>query len=405
MNTTAITAFVTGADHPTALGGARGVNAAGAEVIGFTARPEKRACLSRAWSEIRVLRSSDPSDRAMEVIRAASDSDGPIFLLPTEDDMVREFSRNREMLPDHVRLSLPSHECVELLLEKTRFAEWARHRDYPLPESEVVESRSQLDRVLGRFRFPAILKPLVRTPGWQEASPVNKAIRLTSATDLEKVTFDLFEVAPSYVLSEWIEGEDSDVYFCLVFLDDQSHVVASHTGRKLLQYPRLTGSTAICIDHPHPELEEMAAALFKDAGCKGLASLEVKRSSGDGRLLITEPTIGRPNLQSFSAVASGVNLYGIALRYVWNRDFSDLLSKRRRCVWVEEKGLFENVTSSRELPIPFGLIIREVLASRRLRWAYFRFRDLGPFLSLAWGWMTNAVRRLKTAGRRREIGG
>ena len=314
-----ITALVTGADHPTGLGAARALRAAGAEVVGFTRRPEGWACRSRAWREVISVPGENPLAMQKELIRVASAISGPVFLLPTQDRLVREISEERDRLPDNVRISLPAHQTVEMLLEKTRFLEWAQGRGYPLPRSVVVRSRSELHSYLNDFCFPAILKPLVRTSEWIRASPVEKGVRLEGPQDLAEVRFDLFEAAPSYVLSEWIDGDDSDVLFCLVFLDSDSKVVASYSGRKLLQYPRLTGSTAVCIDHPDPELEELTAALFREVGCQGLASLEVKRSAADGRYLITEPTVGRPNLQSFSAVAAGVNLIGIAMRHAWVR--------------------------------------------------------------------------------------
>jgi len=390
-----ITAFVTGADHPTALGAARAIRAAGHEVVGFTRHPKEWACRSRAWRDLRILRESGVEGVAEEVLVAGAAQGGPVFLLPTDDGLVAEFSRIRGQLPGNVRLVLPSHDAVEMLLEKTQFAEWAEREGFPIPRSGVADSLDELEGLLAGFRMPSILKPLVRTPEWQRASPVQKGFRLDSSKDLERIPFRLFDVAPAYVLSEWIQGDDSDVHFCLTYLDSRSEMIASFTGRKLLQYPRLTGSTAICVDHPNPALENLAADLFRRAGCKGLASLEVKRSAADGRLYITEPTVGRPNLQSYSAVAAGVNLHAIALRHAWGRDFTDLAGPRRRCMWVQEHGLFEVLTTRTGVPIPTRLIAVEALRARRTSGAYFRINDPAPFASMAWNWVRNGVRRLR----------
>jgi D-aspartate ligase len=216
-----------------------------------------------------------------------------------------------------------------------------------------------------------------------------------SAADLERVPFDPFAVAPAYVISEWIEGDDADVLFCLTYLDSDSEMLASFTGRKLLQYPRLTGSTAICTDRPDPALEELTASVLRKAGCQGLASLEVKRSATDGRYYITEPTVGRPNLQSHAAVKGGVNLHGIALRHAWGEDYSDLTGPRRRCVWFEERGLFEILTTRTGVPVPMRLIAGEALKARRPAAAHFSLTDPKPFASMSWSWVRNGVRRLK----------
>jgi predicted ATP-grasp superfamily ATP-dependent carboligase len=389
-----ITAFVTGADHPTALGAARALHAAGATVIGFTHRHEAWACRSRAWAEIRRLSGGAVDEAASEVLSAAEGSNCPIFLLPTEDDMVAEFSRTRDQFPELVRMCCPPDHVVRTLLEKTRFVDWAESRGYPVPRSKVAHSKEELTALLKSFSYPAILKPLVRTPEWQRSSPVEKAIRLEASGDIEGLPFDLFRVAPSYVVSEWIEGDDSDVYFCLAFLDSRSEIVASFSGRKLLQYPRLTGSTAICASNDLPELDVMTADLFRAVGCQGLASLEVKRSATDGKLLITEPTVGRPNLQSFAAVAAGVNLCGIAMRHVWGQDFSDLLGPRKQCVWIEESGLFEVLTTRTRVPVPVRMILREAVRARRISGAYLAISDPGPFVAMAGNWARNGFRRI-----------
>jgi len=391
---TQITAFVTGAEHPTGLGSARALKKAGARVVGFTGWPRNGCCRSRAWDEVRALTSSDPAKVAAEILAVASKVPGPVFLLPTQDELVQELSGLQPDFPENLRAALPSQETVQLLLEKTRFAGWAEEKGFALPRSVVVDSQEGLSREIGRCKFPAILKPLVRTIEWQRVSPVEKVLQLSGRQDLKRVPFDLFDVAPSYVLSEWIPGDDSDVLFCLCYLDSESEVVAAFTGRKLLQYPRLTGSTAICVDHDDPELRALAGELFRASRCTGLASLEVKRSRETGEYLITEPTVGRPNLQSPVAFHGGINLVGIAMLAAWGRDYSWLIRSPRRAFWVEERAVFEILTTRTGVPVQVGLIGKEFLRHRRPFGAYFRLSDPWPFLALMKGWGVNGMRRL-----------
>jgi predicted ATP-grasp superfamily ATP-dependent carboligase len=389
-----ITALVTNAHHPTGLGAAQALAASGADVMGFSHTPDAWCCRSRAWGRMVALEDPEPAT-VLEAVRVAAEQiDGPVFLLPTGDRIVQEVSRRRACLPDHVRMTLPEDAVVQLLMEKTRFARWAQERGYPVPRSVIATSREGLEAALDRLRFPLLLKPTVKTGPWQSASPVDKALRLEGPDDLAGVDFDLFAAAPAYLISEWIPGADHDVLFCLVYLDERSEVVASFTGRKLLQYPRLTGSTAICVDRPDAELEELTARLFKEAGCRGLASLEVKRSAHDGRYVITEPTVGRPNLQSGAAVLGGVNLHGIAMRHAWDRDWSDLVGRRRRCLWIEERALFSVMTGSNGISRHLGLVARKALAGRRIGGAYFRVGDASPFTSMTGDWLRRRTRKL-----------
>ncbi len=389
-----ITAIVTGADSPTGLGAARGLRSAGAKVIGFTHHPAAWPCRSGVWDQVEGFSDKSTDASVAQVLAFAAHITGPVFLLPCEDGLATEFSRYQGQFPDNVRFSRPSYNVVQLLLEKTQFALWANTHGFPVPKTVLVHSHDELSNHLEGFNYPAVLKPLVRTPGWQAASPVHKVIRIESPDDIDTITFDLFEAAPSYILSEWIEGADEDVYFCLVCLDSDSNIIASHTGRKLLQFPRLTGSTAICIDANLPQLEKLTADLFRSAGCQGLASLEVKQSATDGQLVITEPTVVRPNLQSYSAVAAGVNLYGIAMRYAWSRDYTDLIRPRKRCMWIQEQALFEVFTTHSKTPVPVKTILQEFIKVRRISAAYFSFTDLTPFFTMFASWIKNGLHRI-----------
>jgi predicted ATP-grasp superfamily ATP-dependent carboligase len=372
-----ITALVTGADHVTGLGAARALEVAGARVVGIAKRPWAPICRSRAWDSIHQSDEGSPEGYVERAIRIAGTIDGPIFLLPTADDHVAWFAQAREDMPENVRMAVPPLDTVTLLLEKSDFVEWAAKEGFPIPRSVVVNSPEELESALDGFPLPALLKPTVRTREWQMASPLQKNIRMEKRADLDAVPFDLFSTVPSYVLTEWIEGTDADVLFCLVYLDDQSNILASFTGRKLLQYPPLTGSTAVCTDTTDPALETLTAELLQAARCTGLASLEVKRSRSDGRYLITEPTVGRPNMQSAVATSAGVNLHGIAMRNTWGQDWSDLVSPRRRTLWVEESAFFDVVTTWKRPRLPYGLLFRELLSTRRVKGARFGFFDLG----------------------------
>jgi len=239
-------AIVTGANHPTGLGAGRALFRAGASVLGLTGLPMAPPVHSRVWRELHVVQGD--LDSWVERVRELGDRAGrPVFLLPTSDRLVEEFSRRRAALGDNIRLTLPPHATVELMLDKTRFYAWAKERSLPVPESVVIQSGERLRQVLSRIEYPVILKPLLRTAAWNRASPTHKAYKLLRASDLDRIPFALFEVAPAYLVSRWIEGPDSAVHYCLAHCARAGEIDVAATGRKLLQYPRQTGSTAICV--------------------------------------------------------------------------------------------------------------------------------------------------------------
>ena len=383
-------ALVTGADHPTGLGAARALRAAGAQVWGLAYRTDAWPCRSNVWSRLATVESADPTAYLDSMMAMARHLDAPAFLLPIQDDVVQAISTHREDLSVHYRFLLPDHTTVETFLDKTLFYDWALHRAFPHPKSYVAKSSDELSQILARIRFPAVIKPLYRTAGWQQSSPAQKAIRLHGPEDRDRIGFDLFKAAPAYLVSRWIAGADSDVHYCLTYFDADSNMVASYTGRKLLQYPRLTGSTAICVGTDNRYLRELTATVFREARFRGLGSLEVKRCATDGRYYITEPTVGRPNLQSYSAVPGGVNLAALAMYDALGHALPKP-TRVRNCLWLEENALLQVATEVSSEPIPWRLLLREALRARRMAGAYFSWCDTGPFRAMVRRYLRRVV--------------
>jgi D-aspartate ligase len=375
-----IITVVTGADHPTGLGSGRALTRAGARVIGVTRSPSAAPCRSRVWRPLHPL-----GEESVGWIEGLADLgatlEQPAFLLPTQDHVVADLSRQRAELTEFYRFVLPPDDVVQTFLDKTRFYEWARHFDLPLPASRIVHSEAELRAALHDMPLPVILKPLYRTPAWNRMSPVEKAMRFDAASELDRIRFDLFAAAPALIVSHWIEGPDSSVHYCLAYCERPGEIRASFTGRKLLQYPRQTGSTAICVGTENGEVREIAEETFRHSRFEGIGSVEVKYGA-DGRPYITEPTVGRPNLQSYSAVAAGCNLHALAMAHALGLEWHSPKRGRRNCWWIEEGAVLELVTSRSGQSVPWSLLGREALRARRIAGAYWVWWDPAPAASL-----------------------
>lgn len=322
--------------------------------------------------------------------------DRAAFLLPTQDEVVSAVSRHRVQLAPWYRFVLPDDEVVQTFLDKTKFYNWAVARGLPMPASRVVRSKAAVDAALDEMRFPLILKPLCRTAAWNRVSPVDKAFRLEKPADLGRIPFDPLSVTEALLISEWIDGPDDAVRFCLAYCDSPGRIAASFTGRKLLQYPRLTGSTAVCVAEDNEEVRGLTEEVFRQSGFLGLGSLEVKYNAA-GRPFIMEPTVGRPNLQSHSAVAAGCNLHALAMAHALGRELPLRRRSQRRCFWVEEAAVFELMTTSAKLPVPWRVLFRELVRARRLAGAYWSWWDPAPMMTYFRRKIGGGMRRLLRA--------
>ena len=288
------------------------------------------------------------------------------------------------------------------MMEKTTFYQWAVERGFPVPQSCEVGSPTELDRVLDTVEYPVIIKPVLRTRSWCKLCPVDKVLKLNAKAELARIGFDLFEAAPELLVQQWIPGGDGDVHFCLVYYDRQGRELVYYTGRKLLQWPPRCGSTAVTVGTVNDDVHRLTQDVFREAEFRGLGSLEVKQSSEDKRYYITEPTVGRNDLQSFLAVAGGVNLSAAAYFDAVNSGQAVTAQRARRATWLNEYSLPAAIKQSgrfkyRHLLRVFG---------RRMSLAYFSFADPMPFCHLLKRIAATRLKKLrnrifKRAGRRR----
>jgi D-aspartate ligase len=240
----------------------------------------------------------------------------------------------------------------------------------------------ELGAALGALTFPVVLKPNTRNRRWHAASGRDKVYRLSSAAALAQIPFRLFDVCDRYVVQEWIDGDDSDVHFCLVYRDRSGRELGYQTGRKLVQWPVSTGNTAICTTTDDRPLYELTRELFDRAGLVGRGSVEVKRDRRDGRYYITEPTVGRPNLQSNVAAAAGRNLVAVAYRDACGLPIQPI-TRTREAIWLSESYLPPALAvAARRRQLNLRELGRAVLRCRAVMFAYCGSGDLQPLIAL-----------------------
>jgi D-aspartate ligase len=388
-------AVVTGAHLPTGLGGARALHAGGACVFGLTGKPQAVACRSKVWKNIY----HSGGDMLSALLLLGKKLEQPAFLLPVQDHEVWTISRHRDDLAGTYHFVLPDDEIIQIFLDKTRFYNWAQQLGFPLPYSRVVRNETELFSAMKEVPYPLIIKPYWRrTPAWKRFSPAEKVMRLESASDIPEIPFDLFPTT-SLILSQWIDGPDDSVHYCLAYCGAPGEITRHYTGRKLLQHPRQIGTTAICVGTENGELLELTREVFRQANFEGLGSLEIKYDKS-GSAFITEPTVGRPNLQSYSAVSAGCNLQALAMDFALGRGSVDRCGRVRNCWWVVETAVFDLATALNRQPVPWGLLIKELRRAGRIGGAFWDWRDPLVFVKLLIDELRKTggrlLRRLKT---------
>jgi predicted ATP-grasp superfamily ATP-dependent carboligase len=327
--------LITGAHLQTGCCTARSLVGVDAQIIGLSANPYSRFSTSRFWDRIVTVDQSMAAhlDKLIDLGKSAPDK---MTLFAAQDEVVQLMSANRDELGKYYNFVLPDQAMVDLMMDKTIFHPWAAERGFLVPESHIVESATELDHVLNTIQYPIILKPLYRTKKWMERSHGNKVYLLANRSQVDDIDFDLLDAAPKLLLQQFVPGGDGNVHFCLLYMDRDGAELGHYTGRKVLQWPHLTGSTAIGIGTVNERVHQLASEIMAQTGHRGLGSVEFKLSDEDGQYYITEPTVGRNNYQSYLAVAGGVNLTQIAYYDIIGQRPPVNLCNPKLSVWMDE---------------------------------------------------------------------
>ena len=230
----------------------------------------------------------------------------PILFL-TQEESVRTVSHDRDRLSALYRFSLPTIKLVDTLQHKQGFQRLAEQLDSAIPPLVHIRALEDMP-ALETLRYPVVIKPGERHAEYGKY--FKKAYRVESVAEGTELIRRILPVMADIVVQEWTEGPDSNIYFCLQYLNKQGQVTASFTGRKIRSWPPQVGGTASCMPatEAHAELSGVTARFFQKAGVIGMAGMEYKRDARTGKFLMVEPTIGRTDYQAEVAALNGVNL-------------------------------------------------------------------------------------------------
>lgn len=379
-------AVIPGLQQITALNTVRSLAKMHVPVIGITS-DLTHPCVKTRFAEKVFCRNINSLDLIDTLIELGKRFDKKAFLLPTSDPQVLLISENRDVLRPYYQMAFPSRDVVQMLIHKDKFSDYAIENNLLVPKTLNVVRGSSLKKVFEEMAFPCILKPYDKTNEWGKHFPNDKILFIRSTEQLKAILADIFGWMERVVVQEWIEGEDDAVYFCLVYFDEHSEPMAAFGGRKVRQWPPYTGNTAVAEACYVEKVLHQSIELFKAVKYHGIGSVEYKLDKCSGMYKIMEPTVGRPNLQSYLSVAGGINLNYIAycdkcnvpmrnlnriqdpgIKVKWINEFADLESARfykkvgklNNISWISSlRGKKTYALWSLKDPLPFVMTLRD----------------------------------------------
>lgn len=300
-----VTALVVGGGL-NALGVVRSLGQAGVTVYVLDTEPKSPAMRSR-YGIPRMVSTLEGIEFMAELKRLAPELGTRVVLFLTEEKTVATVSEYRADLPSSFQICLPEHERLMELMHKQGFSDLAESISAPVPRTVRLQSLQDLPKVSG-LNYPCVLKPSEKS--YEYGARFKKAYKVSSPDEVATLYREIFPILNDMVVQEWIEGLDSDIYFCLQYIGHGGELVASFPGRKIRSWPPRIGGTASCTAawEYEKDLTALTADFFRQVGFSGMGSMEYKRDVRDGRFYMVEPTVGRTDFQEEVATVNGVNL-------------------------------------------------------------------------------------------------
>ena len=302
----------------------------------------------------------------LKEIGSSLEQKGTLFC--TSDFSVLTVSKNESELKEYYHFVLPAPKTVEMLMSKKLFYEFAFKNGFNVPQTFFVRGKEGVKKVGNTISYPCIIKPEYRDKDWEtNVSKIDKILYAKSKDEYFNF-FKNYNISnKSLIVQEWIEGTDADIFYCLTYINRNHEPLAVFTGKKIRQFPVLTGSTAFAESKWVPYVAYESLRLLKTAGCTGICSVEFKRSNKDNVFKITEPTIGRTDTQEGSSINAGMDIPYIAYLDALGQDPEPLSSFNEGIKWINEP---EDYNSVRNYLKNKNISLKGLIASYRGKRTY-----------------------------------
>jgi predicted ATP-grasp superfamily ATP-dependent carboligase len=297
----------------------------------------------------------------------------------TSDDCIELFVANREKLEKNFLIHYPDSKVIELLLSKQKFTRYAIRNNLKIPKSFIINNTDELNHHIDQMIFPSIVKPDLKRQAWVNAK-LKKAYLINNKTELVALYNKIKGIEPHIIVQEMIPGPDSNIEFCLTYFDEMSNCLCSFTGAKIRQWAVGTGSTASAKMTANQDIAAQTLELFNKLQYRGFGSVEYKKHSVTGEYYIMEPTVGRPDQQSYISTANGINMAVIAYMSLTGLQ---LPYKKRLVhppvVYIDEWADFASTLAHmKKKELTFKQYLRSIAGKKSFR--YFNKHDIKVFL-------------------------
>ncbi|CAA0189533.1 hypothetical protein ACE1MK_14160 [Tenacibaculum maritimum] len=323
-------------------------------------------------SFVRIEKKSESLKKAILDLKKRCDY---IIIYPT-DDLQIEFLHeiyneiiNFCFIPFNKKTIIPS-------LDKYTQYHFCEKYNIPYPKTKNINEVGEID-LIAKMLFPVLVKPAKR---YDSSMGVFRSMFIKGVDDLNnkrnKLT-SLLNKEVSLIVSEFIPGDDTNIYAYVGYRSKEGKVLNEWIGKKLTQYPDRFGVFSSAINTAPEIIKRQGEKLLNVMDLHGICEPEFKYDERDGKYKLMEI-----NLRSMMWHRLG-NLSGVHLQYT---QYLDALGKEVKKEKQNLKGDIHFVYMKHEIS---NIIFRKkywkhfknnVFKGKKRYFAIYDKTDIKPFL-------------------------
>lgn len=194
----------------------------------------------------------------------------------TTDTSCFYIDRNRKWFESNFELCLPSSNIIQAFTQKGLAEVKASQAGLSIPKTILVNSKSDIDKVISDFEFPVILKP--------RATYLKKGVDFKIKVIRDEEEFLNFctkyiESKSTLLCQEFVPGGNDTSYY-YIFYRNKNNNILENIGRKTLQSTPDGGIMLKGLTEYNKQLSELSKIFLNTIDYQGIGGIEFKKYNG-----------------------------------------------------------------------------------------------------------------------------
>lgn len=198
------------------------------------------------------------------------------MIIPVRDETLILLAKNKELLTPYTILPIADLQTILQARDKGSSLKIAQQIGLPIPQTIFPDEQTDLNQIK---EYPVLLKPRL--------SSGSRGLALCqNAQELLKKFKENSKIYGPLLIQEYIAQGEEIGYYAL--LDQNSQLVALTVQKRIRSYPVSGGPSTLRQTIHHPQIEKLGLKILQALKWQGVAMVEFKIDSRDGRPKLME---------------------------------------------------------------------------------------------------------------------